>query len=84
MPQYVPTLTSIFSSSSEARLPPPVFLLTLKRLELRVDWKTALKGRVLGGDAGGELASEPAIGWTGLCCNALQELYNFGVLVYPK
>jgi hypothetical protein len=52
----VPTLTEVFESSSDARLPPPCLLLMLMRLELRLDGPIiALMGRGMpAGDPGGE------------------------------
>jgi hypothetical protein len=57
---YIPTLTAVRLSSSEARLPPPVLLVILNLLVLLV-WvllAMALIGlwRIPPGDAGGELA----------------------------
>jgi hypothetical protein len=62
---YIPTLTAVFVSSSDALLPPPVLLCTLMRLLLLGAGRTmALKGRagiVPGdGEAGGELAMSAA------------------------
>ena len=52
---HIPTLTAVLLSSSEARLP-PILLLMLKRLELRLGRIMALAGRLprAGGDVGGE------------------------------
>lgn len=53
---YVPTLTAVFPSSSDARLPPGL-LPTLNRLWLRGGRIIALKGRCIplrGGEPGGE------------------------------
>lgn len=49
-----PTLTAVFPSSSEARLPPPCLLLILKRLVLRGVRMMPLKGRwgASAGDSG--------------------------------
>jgi len=58
---YVPTLTEVFPSSSEALLPPPALLVVLIRLLVRGGLIMALTGRwgsdmPEGGDPGGELA----------------------------
>lgn len=58
---HVPTLTEVFPSSSEARLPPPALLALLIRLFVRGGRIIALMGRgggdmPVGGDPGGELA----------------------------
>lgn len=57
---HVPTLTAVFPSSSEARLPPGL-LLILRRLLLRGVRITELMGRGAGpvGDAGGETVISP-------------------------
>lgn len=55
---YVPTLTAVLLSSSEARLP-PILLLVLNRLELRLERIMALIGRLprAGGEVGGDSIS---------------------------
>jgi hypothetical protein len=54
---YVPTLTDVFPSSSEARLPPPTLLVILIRLVVRGGRIIALMGREpTPGEPGGELA----------------------------
>lgn len=52
---HLPTLTAVLLSSSEARLP-PILLLMLRRLELRLGRTMALIGRFArgGGDVGGD------------------------------
>lgn len=64
---YIPTLTAVFPSSSDARLP-PCLLLMLMRLLLRGVRITALMGRggTPVGEAGGETVMSPQnhAGWT--------------------
>lgn len=44
----------------------------------------ALKGRVVGGDAGGEPANEPAIEWAGPLCEIVQKRCNVAVVLCLK
>lgn len=57
---YVPTLTEVFASSSDALLP-PCLLLVLSRLELLCMPYIALKGRcgASGGEEGGDEVAMP-------------------------
>lgn len=57
-----PTLTAVFASSSDARLPPPCLLLVLKRLLLLGVRSTALMGRCWWtpvGEPGGDIVIFP-------------------------
>lgn len=57
--EYIPTLTAVRPSSSDALLPPPALLFVLMRLLLLGEGLTmALMGRggIMPGDVGGELA----------------------------
>lgn len=57
---YVPTLTDVLPSSSEALLPPGL-LLMLMRLELRAGRRMALIGRDCEGEEGVGDAGDPTI-----------------------
>ena len=81
---YVPTLTDVLPSSSDALLPPPCLLLKLIRLELLPACKMALIGRAGGGEAGGLAiaAAFPALTTKRVAC--LYIIVEFGLILFPE